>query len=191
MRGQAGEVNISCATNPGSQGHHRTAEGFLSRCLHGTTCSLENERGRLQPPWQARMSAVVRGVRQARNCRSAGVQALARVCEGDFAKASLVVAGELAEVGVACRDRRLRHAVRALVASFDESITSEVEAHGLEVAHRRGQSKSPEAVVDRPGTHAANRNEVFSADLLMRMFADVVFNTTHIVRRRRTGRNRQ
>ena len=75
------------------------------------------------PPRDSRIAAYF-----SRKARSGVGQGLRR----GFAEASLIVAGELAEVGVACRDCGLRHGVRSVSAALDEGVPSEIETHRLE-----------------------------------------------------------
>ena len=88
-----------------------------------------------------------------------------------LAKTILVVAGELAEVGVTRCDRCLCDAVWPFPASFDESITREIETHRLQVTHRRCRSKAPEALIDRSSTYAADRHEVVCTNLVSCVFS--------------------
>src|SRR5450631_938440 len=98
-----------------------------------------------------------------------------------LAKAILVVAGELAEVGVARCERCLCDAVWPFPASFDESITREIETHRLQITHRRCRSKTLKALIDRASTYAADRHEVVCTNLASCVFSNVILYTTHIV----------
>src|SRR5690349_3306687 len=99
-----------------------------------------------------------------------------------FAEIVLVVAGELALVGVTNGSGDFTDSA-AMQLRFQQAAAGTQQPHALEVFPRARATMLLEAVIERPRAHASRSGEIVDVDRLHVMLGDELFGAAHVIRR--------